>query len=124
MIVDCWVKFCYWPDFWIILKNVIMANTYSQLYIQIVFAVKGREHLIAKVWQDELYKYMAGIITQKGHKSIIVNGWQDHVHLFVGIKPSMAIADLVRDVNNKQWLTGNFAWQEGYGAFSYAHSQI
>ena len=109
-----------------------MPGTYSQIYIQIVFAVKRRENLIGKNWKDELYKYISGIITNKGQKSIIVNGASDHIHIFVGLKPSMAISDLVRDVknnssnfiNDKKFVKGKFSWQEGYGAFSYAHSQI
>jgi REP element-mobilizing transposase RayT len=109
-----------------------MPGTYSQIYIQIVFAVKRRENLIGKNWKDELYKYISGIITNKGQKSIIVNGVSDHIHIFVGLKPSMAISDLVRDVknnssnfiNDKKFVKGKFSWQEGYGAFSYAHSQV
>jgi putative transposase len=109
-----------------------MAGTYSQIYIQIVFAVKGRENLIRKEWKGELYKYMAGIIKSKEQKSIIINGMSDHVHLFVGLRPAMAISDLVRDiknnssnfVNENKLSKAKFAWQEGYGAFSYAHSQI
>jgi REP element-mobilizing transposase RayT len=109
-----------------------MPGTYSQIYIQIVFAVKGRENLIGKNWKDELHKYISGIITKKGQKSIIVNGVSDHIHVFVGLKPSMAISDLVRDIknnssnfiNDKKFLECKFSWQEGYGAFSYAHSQI
>ena len=109
-----------------------MAGTYSQLYIQIIFAVKGRENRINKSWSDELYKYISGIITAKGHKSIIVNGMPDHVHVFVGLKPSLAISDLARDIKNnsskfineRQFAKGHFQWQEGYGAFSYSHSHI
>ena len=109
-----------------------MAGTYSQLYIQVVFAVKGRDNVIVKPWRDELFKYISGIITQKGHKAIIVNGMPDHVHTFVGLRPSMAISDLVRDiknnsskfVNTRRLVKGRFQWQEGYGAFSYSHSQI
>ena len=109
-----------------------MPGTFSQIYIQCVFAVKGRQNLLSKVWKDDLFKYIAGIITNKGHKSIIVNGVSDHVHLFIGMKPSMALSDLVRDVKNNSsnfindngWLPQKFAWQEGYGAFSYSHSQI
>ncbi len=109
-----------------------MPGTYSQIYIQIVFAVKCRENLISNSWKDELHKYISGIITHKGHKSIIVNGVADHVHAFVGLKPSMAISDLVRDVKNnssnfinkRKFVRGKFSWQEGYGAFSYSHSQI
>jgi len=109
-----------------------MAGTFSQLYIQAVFAVKGRENLIALPWRDELHKYIAGIIKGKEQKSIIVNGVADHVHCFVGLKPSMAISDLIRDIknnstnfiNSKKFVKGKFAWQEGYGVFSYSHSQI
>jgi REP element-mobilizing transposase RayT len=75
---------------------------------------------------------MSGIITNKGHKPIIINGVEDHVHVFLGLKPAMALSDLVRDVknnssnfiNDSRWIKGKFCWQEGYGAFSYSHSQI
>ena len=109
-----------------------MPGTYSQIYIHIVFAVKGRENLIGNAWKEELHKYISGIITNKGHKSIIVNGMSDYIHAFIGLKPAMAIADLVRDIKNnssnfineKKFIRGKFSWQEGYGAFSYSHSQI
>ncbi len=109
-----------------------MPGTYSQIYIQIVFAVKGRENLIQNGWKDNLHKYMAGIIKGKEQKSIIINGMPDHIHAFVGLRPSMAISDLVRDiknnssnfVNENRFVKGKFSWQEGYGAFSYSHSQI
>jgi len=109
-----------------------MAGTYSQIYIQIVFAVQGRHKLLAKEWRQEVFKYMAGIIRNKGQKPIIVNGVEDHAHVFVGLKPVMRISDLVRDIKNNssnfindhKWIKGRFNWQEGYGAFSYSHSQI
>lgn len=109
-----------------------MAGTYTKLYIHIVFSVKGKENLLRKAWRDELFKYMAGIISNKGHKSIIVNGVGDHVHLFIGLKPAMAISDLVRDIKNnssnfinkRRLVPGRFSWQEGFGAFSYAEAQI
>jgi len=109
-----------------------MAGTFSQIYIQIVFAVKGRQNLIAREWKDSLHKYMSGIITGKEQKAIIVNGMPDHIHAFVGLNPSMKISDLVRDIKNnsskfinEQGLASRkFAWQEGYGAFSYSHSHI
>jgi len=109
-----------------------MPNTYSQIYIQVVFAVKGRQNLLSKSWREELFKYMSGIISKKGHKSIIVNGVSDHVHILVGLKPAFAISDLVRDVknnsanfiNSKNWIKSKFSWQEGYGAFSYSHSHL
>ncbi len=109
-----------------------MPGTFTQIYIQVVFAVKGRENLIAKQWKDELHKYIAGIIKGKDQKPIIVNGMPDHIHAFIGLRPAMALSDLVRDIKNnssnfingKKWVRGKFSWQEGYGAFSYSHSQI
>jgi len=109
-----------------------MPGTYSQIYIQYVFAVKGRANLLHDDWREDLFKYMSGIITAKGQKSIIVNGYRDHVHVFVGLKPSMRISDLIRDIknnssnyiNSQDWINGKFSWQEGYGVFSYSHSHI
>jgi len=109
-----------------------MAGTFSQIYVQVVFAVKGRENLIREQWKDELHKYIAGIIKGKEQKSIIVNGMPDHIHAFVGLRPVMAISDLVRDIknnssnfiNDKKFVRGRFSWQEGYGVFSYSHSHI
>lgn len=109
-----------------------MPNTYSQIYIQIVFTVKGRQNLISSKNKEELNKYISGIITNKGQKSIIVNGMPDHIHIFVGLQPTMVISDLVRDIKNNSskfineqgWVNGKFSWQEGYGSFSYSHSQI
>jgi len=109
-----------------------MPGTFSQIYIQIVFAVKGRQNLIHDSWKNDLHKYIAGIIKGKNQKPIIVNGMPDHIHAFVGLRPAMAIADLARDIKNNssnfindhQFVKGKFAWQEGYGAFSYSHSHI
>jgi len=109
-----------------------MAGTFSQIYIHIVFAVNGRSNLLQEPWREEVFKYMAGIIKGKNQKSIIVNGVSNHVHLFVGIKPSMSVSDLVRDVknnstnfiNDRKLIHGKFSWQEGFGSFSYSHSQI
>jgi len=109
-----------------------MAGTFTQIYIQNVFAVKGRTNLLLKPWREEVFKYIFGIIKNKGHKPIIVNGVQDHVHIFFGLKPAVAISDLIRDVKNNstnfinenKWIRGKFSWQVGYGAFSYGHSQI
>lgn len=109
-----------------------MPGTFSQIYIQIVFAVKGRENLIHEEWKDDLHKYIAGIIKGKNQKSIIVNGMPDHIHAFIGLKPAMQISDLVRDIknnssnfiNDNKFVKGKFSWQEGYGAFSYSHSHI
>jgi len=109
-----------------------MPGTFSQIYIQVVFAVKGRKNLMQKEWRQELFKYMAGTIKGKNQKPIIVNGVADHVHLFIGLKPSIALSDLVRDiknnasnfVNDQKFVTGKFKWQEGFGGFSYSHSHI
>ena len=109
-----------------------MAGSFTQIYIQAVFAVKGRANLLKKPWREDVFKYISGIINNKGHKPIIVNGVQDHVHIFFGLKPAMAISDLIRDVKNNssnfinenKWLRGKFSWQAGYGAFSYGHTQI
>lgn len=109
-----------------------MAGTFSQIYIQVVFAVQGRSNLISSNWKDDLHKYIAGIIKGKDQKSIIVNGMPDHIHAFIGLRPAMAISDLVRDIKNNSsnfindhnWVKGKFGWQDGYGAFSYGHSQI
>jgi putative transposase len=109
-----------------------MAGTYSQIYIQVVFAVKRRENVLDKRWRTELFKYISGIITAKGHKAMIVNGVGDHVHCFIGLKPAMAISDLVRDIKNNSskfineqgFVKGKFQWQEGYGVFSYAQAQV
>ena len=109
-----------------------MAGTFSQIYLHIVFAVKFRDKLIAKSWEDRLYAYLAAIINEKGSKPIIINGMPDHVHLFIGYRPKTAIPDLVRElknnsskfINDQKLLPAKFAWQEGYGAFSYGQSQI
>ena len=115
-----------------ICKSIIMAGTYSQIYIQIVFAVQGRKNLLLKHWREEVFKYMSGIITAKDQKAIIVNGVSDHVHVFVGLKPAMRISDLARDIKNNsskfinesKFVKNKFSWQVGFGAFSYGKSQI
>lgn len=109
-----------------------MANTYTQIYIQVVFAVQGRQNLIRPEFKDELYKYITGIIRSHEQKLIEINGVADHIHLLIGLKPSMELSDLVRAikansskfVNEKGWIKGRFNWQEGFGAFSYGHSQL
>ena len=109
-----------------------MANTYTQIYIHIVFTVEGRQSLIRKENKEELHKYITGIIQSKGQKLIAINSMPDHVHTLIGLKPNIALSDLVRDVkagsskfiNEKNWVMGKFPWQEGFGAFSYSHSQI
>lgn len=109
-----------------------MAGTFSQIYIQVVFAVKGRESLIQKEWEERLYQYITGIIRAKEQKLIAINGMPDHIHIFIGMKPSCCLSDLVREVkkssndfiNENKLSKFKFSWQEGYGAFSYSHSQI
>jgi REP element-mobilizing transposase RayT len=104
-----------------------MPNTYTQLYIQFVFAVKWRESLIRKEWKDELYKYITGIVQNNKSKMLAINGMPDHIHIFIGYKPTIPIPDLVKDIkvasslwiNERKLVKGKFNWQEGYGAFSY-----
>ena len=107
-------------------------STYSQIYIQIVFAVKNRQAVIASSWEEELYKYITGIVQNKGQKMLAINGMPNHIHIFIGMKPSCCLSDLVREVkkasNNfikeKGFSKYKFEWQEGFGAFSYSHSSL
>lgn len=109
-----------------------MANTFTQIYIHFVFAVQNRSSLIQPEWKDELYKYITGIVQKNGHKLIAINGTSNHAYIFTGYKPHQLIPDLMQDVkgssskwiNEKKFVKGKFSWQEGYGAFSYSHSQI
>lgn len=109
-----------------------MSRTFAQIYIHSVFAVKGRENLLQKDWREDVFKYMCGIIKGKDLKPIIINGVSDHVHVFMGLKPSLSVSDIIRDVKNnssnfineQQLVRGKFSWQDGFGAFSYGHSQI
>jgi putative transposase len=109
-----------------------MANTYTQLYIQFVFAVQNRVSLIQPEWEDELCKYITGIVKNHRHKMIAINGMPDHLHVFIGFNTHQTISDLMRIVkgessewiNKKQFVKGRFSWQEGYGAFSYSRSQM
>ena len=108
-----------------------MANTYTQLHIHAVFAVKRRACLIQKEWKGDLYKYISGIVQMHNHKMLIINGMPDHVHMFFGMRPTQSLSNLMQDVkgssskwvNDHKLVNGRFEWQEGYGAFSYAKSQ-
>ena len=108
-----------------------MGNTYSQIYIQIVFTVKGRECFIKESFREELQKYMTGIITNKKQKLYAIYCMPDHTHILVSMKPDMSISDLARDIKansssfikEKKFLASTFSWQEGFGAFSYSKSQ-
>ena len=109
-----------------------MANTFSQIYLQFVFAVKGRQSLIPKEHKEELHKYTTGLVQNRNAKMLAVNCMPDHIHLFVGFKPSVLIADFIKEIkvetnefiNNKKWIEQYFSWQEGYGVFSYSQSHI
>lgn len=109
-----------------------MANTYTQIYIQIVFAVKGRQNLISKENREELHKFITGIVSNRNQKLFAVFAMPDHVHILMSMSPTISISDLVRDIkagsskfiNEKGWTNGKFNWQEGYGAFSYSKSSV
>jgi len=109
-----------------------MANTYSQIYIHVVFAVEGRQNLIEPGHNNELQKYITGIVSGQKQKLLAINDMPDHVHILLGLKPDMALSDLVGDIktgssgfiNRQRWIRGKFNWQEGYGAFSHSRSQL
>jgi putative transposase len=109
-----------------------MANTYTQIHIQAVFAVQNRDCIINNSWKDELYKYITGIVKNNQHKPLAINGMPDHVHVLFGMRPSQSLSDLMQDIkgssskwiNEKKFLKFKFSWQEGYGAFSYSKSQL
>ena len=109
-----------------------MGNTYTQIYIHIIFAVKGRQCLIPNERKEALHQYITRIITNKTQTVIRINSMPDHVHILVGLNPDIALSDLVRDIkansskfiNTKRWIVGRFEWQTGFGAFSYSHSQL
>jgi putative transposase len=109
-----------------------MANTYTQIHIQAVFAVKHRASLIQSAWKDELYKYITGIVQAHNHKLLAINGMPDHVHVLFGMRPTQSLSELMQDmkgssskwINEKRLAPGQFEWQEGYGAFSYSKSAI
>jgi putative transposase len=107
-------------------------GTFTQLYIQLVFAVRNRDAALHQTMRSRVFEYMGGIVSNMGHKSIIINGTYNHVHIFLGMNPDKSISDTVHDIkrntslfiNQEKLCTGKFSWQDGYGAFSYSHSQI
>ena len=109
-----------------------MPNTYSQIYLQFVFAVQHRQSLISKEHKEELHKYITGLVQNRKSKMLAVHSMPDHTHLFVGCKPVVFIPDFIKEIkvesgafiNNKNWCKETFNWQEGYGVFSYSHSHI
>lgn len=109
-----------------------MANTYTQIHIQVIFGVKYRQALIGKEWKIDLYKYMTGIVQHYGHKMICINGVEDHIHLLFGFRPTQSLSDLVKQIklsssawiNEQNLVSSHFSWQSGYGAFSYSKSHL
>jgi REP element-mobilizing transposase RayT len=111
-----------------------MANTYTQLYVQLVFASKGREQMIPKAHKEEVHRYITGIVQHetRRHKLLAIHCMPDHIHIFVGLHPAQSISSLVSDIKTastkfikkQSWMPFTFEWQEGFGAFSYAHSQV
>ncbi len=108
-----------------------MPNTYSQITIHAVFAVKHRRNFITKGWRDDLHKYIAGIVNNTGGRSLAVGGWKDHAHVLFGMPVTTSLADFMRTIkansskwiNEQKFLEGKFQWQESYGAFSFTRSQ-
>jgi putative transposase len=109
-----------------------MANTYTQIYIHAVFAVEGRQNVIKPQHNDEIQKYITGIVSAQKQKLIAINNMPDHLHMLMGLRPDSSLSDLVRDVkansakfiNEKRWVAGRFSWQEGFDTFSYSRSQL
>ncbi|MES2649829.1 MAG: IS200/IS605 family transposase [Bacteroidota bacterium] len=108
-----------------------MPGTFSQLYIQVVFAVKFRNNSIDFAWEEYLYKYITGIVQNKGQKMLAINGMPDHIHFLIGMRPACCLSDLVREVKKssnefiqEKKFSNNFNWQEGYGAFSYSNRDL
>ena len=109
-----------------------MANTYHQIYLQAVFAVKYRKARIQKSWKEKLFGVIGNLINETGCKTIIVNGVEDHLHCFIGLKPVVSVSELMKTVkaksskyvNDKNLTESRFEWQEGYGVFSYGQSQV
>lgn len=107
-------------------------NTYTQIHIQIIFAVKFRKSQIESEWKHELYKYITGIIQNRKHKLLAINGVSDHIHILIGMRPNQSLSDLVQEIksSSSKWINDNkflrlrFEWQDSYGAFSYGRSQI
>lgn len=110
----------------------IIMSTYSKIYLQIIFAVRNRQSLISSTWEEKLYKYITGIVQNKNQKMLAINGVKDHIHMLISLSPSCNISDLVREIkkssNNyikeNNFTKSKFQWQEGFGVFSYSHSQI
>lgn len=115
-----------------LIKKISLPNTYTQLHIQFVFAVKFRASIISKDWKDRLLQYVSGIFQNNNHKVLQINCMPDHIHIFIGMRPHKSISSLIQNVktesskwiNDQGFCKNRFAWQEGYGAFSYSKSHV
>jgi putative transposase len=109
-----------------------MANTYCQVYLQFIFAVKGKQNLLPAIHNDELQKYITGIVQNRNQKMLAINNVSDHLHMLIGFGTVMSMSDFMEEVksisskfiNDEKWIRGKFEWQRGYGVFSYSRSQI
>ncbi|WP_009036503.1 IS200/IS605 family transposase [Indibacter alkaliphilus] len=109
-----------------------MANTFTQIHIQVIFAVKFRTALIGHEWEDDLYRYITGIIQNRNHKMLAINGMPDHIHVFFGMRPDQSLSELMQEIkigsmnwiNNSRYCKSKFYWQNGYSAFSYSKSHL
>ena len=109
-----------------------MANTYTQLYVHLVFAVKYRIGIIMPEWKNRLFQYITALLDKRGHRMYAINGMPDHIHILVSINPVQSISDMVGEIkrasskwiNENHFVRGKFEWQDGYGAFSYSKSQV
>ncbi|MEZ4776260.1 MAG: IS200/IS605 family transposase [Bacteroidia bacterium] len=109
-----------------------MSDSYTQLHVQLVFAVKYRQALIRKSWKNKLHAYITGVVQNNGHKMVSINSMPDHIHILIGYRPSQLLGNLVENIktSSNKWIKASglswhpFAWQNGYGAFSYSRSQI
>lgn len=109
-----------------------MGDSYSQIHIQLIFTVQNRDCIIRKTWEEDLYKYLTGVIQNHNHKVLAINGMPDHVHILIGMRPTQSLSELMKNIkgssslwiNKNKLVKGKFSWQEGYGAFSYSRSQV
>ena len=109
-----------------------MANTYTQIFVQIVFAVRGRKNIIREEYREPIEKYICGIVSNNQSKPLAIYCNPDHTHILIGLNPSISVSDIARDIkagsskwiNENQWFPIKFHWQEGYGAFTYSKSQV
>ena len=113
-------------------KTEVCPTRFTQIHLQLVFAVENRVSLIQRSWKDELYKYITGIIQNNQHKLLAINGIPDHIHILIGMRPTQALSLLMQQIkrdscswiNERRFAKGKFQWQEGYGAFSYSRSDL